>query len=106
MADELKRCPFGCKDHRVVLEKENGWYYVKCQLCGTQGPFHRTEKSAVKFWNTRQEECDRMREEILEILRHAEYIATGCESASYISSIVRTIKYHAQKALNNDGGEG
>ena len=62
MAEELKPCPF-CGGQGVVDTQErfpdgpdNLAYFVSCIQCACQGPWMKSEGSAIKFWNMRIEE--------------------------------------------------
>lgn len=55
MNKELKKCPFcGVKSQIHLLTIEyNGWYFIQCQVCGSQCGSQTTEEDAIIAWNRR-----------------------------------------------------
>lgn len=52
---ELKPCD--CKKHNTPIligpVYEYAGYYVRCAVCGKEGPFVATEQQAIDAWNKR-----------------------------------------------------
>lgn len=54
---DLKSCPFcGIKSQIHLLTIEcNGWYFIQCQVCGSQCGSEATEEAAIIAWNRRSD---------------------------------------------------
>ena len=55
---EFRTCPF-CDGDEIMIERvapeyvTSGYYYCRCQDCGSQGETCKTREQAIKAWNTR-----------------------------------------------------
>lgn len=50
--EELKPCPF-CGSNNLIVD---GFTWVHCKNCRTDGPLFNDRKKAIKAWNTRKED--------------------------------------------------
>ena len=49
----LLPCPFCGEDMSLWAKDDVFPYFVRCIECGTEGPSAKTEKTAIRKWNTR-----------------------------------------------------
>lgn len=72
MAD-LKPCHYDAtgESHtlRVVYRPRLVMFWVRCAICGREGPSRKTEDEAVEAWNNRpREDARKLAEDILELV--------------------------------------
>ena len=57
MSEQIEACPFcgidSIKEDALYCDNHNFWFYVKCEMCGAEGPIERNEELAIAHWNER-----------------------------------------------------
>ena len=50
---ELKPCPFHKGDNLLVIDAEDGGFFVRCKFCYARGPSRVYKEYAIRDWNRR-----------------------------------------------------